>query len=120
MKVDVYYNLHKECLSVRHKGLVVLHPDYALIQRAKLVVQPAGRRRVRREKKKNVHAFIRGEFVPVIGPPTSWMNTAQSIHYNPYHNKTFVDKDNKPVYSATYVFVEGKNIWGWGLNHDET
>ena len=60
MKIEVYWNLHKEMFSVRHKGKVIAHVACINVKDAKFVVQKAGRERVLREKKKNVHAFIRG------------------------------------------------------------
>ena len=65
MKVDVYRNLHKKCWSIRSvaTGRVVAHKSDATVANAKFIVQPAGRAKVLREKKKNVHAFIRGEWI---------------------------------------------------------
>ena len=62
-RVEVYKNLHNGKFSVRHKGKVVGHVDLIKIQDATFAVQPAGRDRVRREKKKNVHAFVRGTYI---------------------------------------------------------
>lgn len=62
-RVEVYRNLHKNCFSVRKNGRVVKHiPDdqgLTLVD-VKFAVQPAGRAKVLRERKKNVHAFVRG------------------------------------------------------------
>ena len=69
-KIEVYRNLHRDCFSVRHKGKVVgyLHDNEQLaLTNVKFVVQPAGRAKVLRENKKNVHAFVRGEYVGFIG-----------------------------------------------------
>ena len=65
MKVDVYRNLHKKCWSIRSvvTGRVVAHKSDATVANAKFIVQPAGRAKVLREKKKNVHAFVRGEWI---------------------------------------------------------
>ena len=60
MKVEIYYNLHKNVFSVRHKGRVIQHTSMAVIKDAEYVVRPAGRAKVLREGKKNVHAFVRG------------------------------------------------------------
>ena len=53
MKVDVYFNLHKKLLSVRHKGRVIHHSNYVKIINPTFVVSEAGRQRVIREKRKN-------------------------------------------------------------------
>ena len=65
-RVEVYRNLNFGCFSVRalggkHKGLVIDHVIQITLENAEFVVQPAGNRRVRDEKRKNVHAFVRGE-----------------------------------------------------------
>jgi hypothetical protein len=69
MKVEVYFNLHKSCYSIRCnedgvlKGIVVAHAKAVELKDVTARVSPAGRDRVRREGKKNVHAFIRGTLV---------------------------------------------------------
>jgi len=59
VSVDVYRNLHKNTWSIRSRttGRVVEHSDNVLVRAAKFVVQPAGRKRVLQEQRKNVHAF---------------------------------------------------------------
>ena len=81
--VEVYYNLHKKCLSVRKRGLVIAHVRSILLKNAEFVVQPAGRKRVLTEKRKNVHAYVRGERVAV----ASFDGKSERITYNPYKKK---------------------------------
>ena len=59
-KVEVYFNLHKKCWSIRQAGKPVVHSDFVEIKQPQFVVQQGGNARVRREKRKNVHAFVRG------------------------------------------------------------
>jgi hypothetical protein len=63
-RVKVYFNLQKDCLSVidAETGLLYCHAHRIEIRNAKFRVQPAGRERVIREKRKNVHAYIVGDF----------------------------------------------------------
>ena len=61
--VEVYYNLHNKTFSVRHAGRVWFHTNVLTLHNCKFAVQPAGRAKVLKEKRKNVHAFIRGFFV---------------------------------------------------------
>jgi hypothetical protein len=101
MNVDVYKNLHKDTWSVRDRstGLVVDHQDHVMIKDAQFIVQPAGRARVLREQKKNVHAFIRGTLVPQSPPATrenGWMGAmkwATRVSYNPYLEGEFLSDD---------------------------
>ena len=59
-KVRVYRNLHKDCFSVKQDGLVRCHADNVTLFNVEFIVSKAGQRRVRDEKKKNVHAFVEG------------------------------------------------------------
>ena len=68
MKVDIYRNLNipkddpcKWSVLDRSNRKVVDRVQTAHVKDVKFVVQPAGRKRVLEEKRKNVHAFIRGE-----------------------------------------------------------
>jgi len=107
--VEVYYNLHKKCLSVRRRGIVIDHVNSILLKNARFVVQPAGRKRVLKEKRKNVHAFVRGERVAV----ASFDGKSERITYNPYKYKSFVSVETgKPVYKKDIVSIDGRNILG--------
>jgi hypothetical protein len=111
--VDCYYNLHKHCLSVRHKGLVVNHAQEIALENVKFVVSQAGRRRVLEEKRKNVHAFVRGEIREMsFADRNAWGHV---IKYNPYKYSSFVTKNEIPVKGAKMVAIFGKKIVAWGL-----
>lgn len=116
--IEVYFNLHKKVFSVRQSGLVVKHIDIIIIKDANFVVSQAGRERVLREKRKNVHAFVRGKVCyneNFSKGSSKWANTllgnyeagnlVKTAHYNPYKTKTFVDSDNNPVTSAKTVYM---------------
>ena len=64
MKVDVYKNLHNGKWSVldRKTRRLHQHANRFVVRGATFVVQPAGRQRVIDEGRKNVHAFVRGEY----------------------------------------------------------
>lgn len=102
MKIEVFKNLHKKAYSVRSKGRVIAYEDNLLISDAKLVVQPAGNARVRKEGKKYVHAFVRGTWNKSKIDTSNW----KQVTYNPYKHTTFVDKDKQePVITAKYVLL---------------
>ena len=109
MRVQVYWNLHKKCWSVvalegDRKGRVVTHADKVLLEDVTFAVQPAGRDRVRREGRKNVHAFVRGKWLSVL----SQSSERYSIMYNPYKFDTFVLSHNRePIFSAKSVALLG-------------
>ena len=62
-RVKVYYNLQKDCLSVidAETGLLYCHAHRVELHNAKFRVQLAGRNRVIKEKRKNVHAYVVGD-----------------------------------------------------------
>ena len=122
-KVEIYRNLHNNTFSVRRDGKVVRHIENFEILRltdAKFAVQPAGRAKVIREKKKNVHAFIRGT-VDLIGgylgqaPP----HEIFEVSYNPYKSDNF-QKDLAslnnfqrfiPIYTAPRVSISHGKVY---------
>lgn len=105
MRAEVYKNLHTGTWSVRDIGVgkVVDHPLTVVIKDAMFVVRPAGRQKVRSEKRKNVHAFVKGNVIS-----TNFINFDYSkwrkATYNPYVNDTFVDVETgDPVHHAYMV-----------------
>jgi hypothetical protein len=117
--VSVYYNLHRKCLSMRVKGVVVDHPHAVVLKNVKFRVQPAGRAKVLKEKRKNVHAFVCGQLVETYGPTIPWhggkkiFSTDFQVVYNPYKYKTFIKKDSGESILETYKYtlINNKEIW---------
>ena len=68
MKVQVYRNLHNGLISIQDlsTGLVLGHAYAIDLRWADFIVREAGRQQVIKEKRKNVHAFVRGEVVDVL------------------------------------------------------
>ena len=93
--VHVYRNLHRKCWSVRQDGLVKAHCESVELINCDLVVQPAGRAKVLREKKKNVHAYVKGK----ISLNQQDFTLPTKLWYNPYEAGTFQGKrsDREPV-----------------------
>ena len=76
------------------------------MKNCKFVVRPAGRAKVLREKKKNVHAFVRGYLLTTnIVRPEDETGTCiwDNISYNPYKSANFVDDEGKAVEVAPFV-----------------
>ena len=100
MRVEVYFNLHKRVFSVRSckTGRVIHHAKDVHIVNPKFVVREGGRQRVLRERKKNVHAFVRGNLTAFKDSPSY---LADTIGYNPFKYDSFVKMpDEAPVYKA--------------------
>lgn len=111
MKARVYYNLHKNMLSIQEKTAkdwrVVRHDSCVALRNVKFCVSESGRQRVLREKRKNVHAFIEGEIVPgeaVISADTP-------VSYNPYKGPFFYSEKGD-VHEAYAVIIFDKKIFG--------
>ena len=107
MRVEVYWNLHKKCWSVRHKGKVIDHAKSVYLQDVQWVVQPGGRDRVRRQGRKNVHAFARGTLLDAntyFDCHLEHSTLDVGVRYNPYLNDCFVTKTlGEPVPKSKYA-----------------
>ena len=130
MKVFVYWNLHKNVWSVKAmsgelKGKVVAHSDRVTLFNATPKVSQAGRLRVIKEQRKNVHAGIVG-YVTALGGNfdmkyglnvndikchgdsmdaiLSVSLESRQLYYNPYCVEQFVYAD------STEPFVDSKLV----------
>ena len=59
-KVFVYKNLHKDCWSIKQDGLVKAHTHDLEMWNCAFQVNAKGRAKVLEEKRKNVHAGVKG------------------------------------------------------------
>lgn len=107
-EVEVYWNLHRNRYSVRarageSRGRVIAHVDEFHLDDAKFIVSEAGRQRVLAERRKNVHAVVRG----------FWGESKKGVilyhvRYDPYRWDCFVyASDKKPVYQAKPIAAHG-------------
>lgn len=105
MRVYVYWNLHKFLFSVKNTktGRVQAHAREVSIHDATFAVSEAGRQRVLRERKKNVHAGVRGEMRTGLVEERTLRGWTR-VTYNPYRYDSFVRaKDERPVEGADEV-----------------
>jgi hypothetical protein len=94
MKVFVYFNLHKKCWSIKalegeNKNRVIGHKTQLTLLDAKFKVSQAGRNRVLKERRKNVHAGV-------VGYLTEFNDATLNIKvsYNPYKFNHFYNIEN--------------------------
>lgn len=132
-KVAVYRNLHKsgyvysvqDCRTKR----VIDRSSLIFLKDCEFKVSEAGRQRVLREKRKNVHAKIVGiriakeewdeTFGKLESMGLSYYLDKAKVAYNPYKNPTFTREDGSSVFEARYVAVNGGSIYAFGLQkHD--
>lgn len=93
--VKIYRNLHKKCYSVQQGGRVACHTDEIGLFNCKLKVSKAGRQRVLRERRKNVHAYIVGR-ISALPQRRQW---STGLRYNPYESENWrsIDFDGERV-----------------------
>lgn len=101
MRIRVYRNLHTGTLSMQaynkeKKGWRVIgHPSHVTLENVEFVVRQAGRLRVLKEKRKNVHAWVEGDFVNCTAvSPRPYREAAR---YNPYKYETWVDSVGRDI-----------------------
>lgn len=119
MRVFVYKNLHRDCYSVRDESTkrVSLHAMFVYMKDVTLSVGKKGRERVLEERRKNVHAGIRGTLLAhgekvSQDPPEGWT----PITYDPYKYDSFVVKDSeKPITIAEEVWLTPKGVYAKGI-----
>lgn len=135
MFVHIYRNLRQQCWSIKAYGAgmdgrVVAHTQGAILMGGvDWVVSEAGRQRVLKERRKNVHATVRGDLLWLhpqtqffhgmtaeklgaqITPSEHWVvERSAGVTYNPYEFDSFVRvADHAPLtHSDTaYLLPEG-------------
>ncbi len=105
----IYFNLHRKLFTVQHKTSkgwrVLRHVAEVSVQFPRFKVSEAGRQRVLREKRKNVHAFVEGFICSPLHLPDP--DDMQRVSYNPYKAGTFVLRDSgTPVHGGRYVICK--------------
>jgi hypothetical protein len=105
-RVEVYWNLHKNCYSVRalsgpRRGRVVAHTFLIDLADVSFAVGAKGRQRIVNGEPKNVHAFIRGT---VIASRDGCVHPYEEVTYNPRKYASFVRKaDESSITRANIV-----------------
>ena len=111
-RVFVYYNLHLHVWSVKaldgpNKGRVIAHCKDLTLKDVTPKVSESGRQRVLREKRKNVHAGLMGEWIALEYP---YVHTA-SITYNPYRSASFTYLHEERVFTGSkMVHMIGREV----------
>lgn len=108
MLVSVYYNTHKKCWSIKYKGKIIDHKKELLLANCSFHVSEAGRQRVIKSGRKNVHAWITGELLD------AEFKILAKISYNPYKFSQFMCND-KPIVTCSGVYFNNgcfKVIYG--------
>lgn len=118
LEVETYYNLHRHTFSIRDRKtrLVVGHAESVYLTDVTFHVSEAGRQRVLRERRKNVHAFVRGTVTDIDDPWwDEWLDSEQVCglaSYNPYKGGHFVDMwaNGATLAGAGGAYLHGKDV----------
>ena len=117
MRVFVYYNLHRHLFSIRasegvNQGRVIAHRPEVYLTDVRFRVSEAGRQRVLREQRKNVHAGVAG-----LWDDRLQAVTGSEVTYNPYRWNSFVTRqDQARVTRAREALLTGRQIVASGLD----
>jgi len=102
-QVRVYWNLHKRCFSVQtwqgRGWRLAGHANVIALKGATFTVSKAGRERVRRECRKNVHAFIWGQWFSDGAIPVPLVK----VTYDPYKMEQFQIVGAGDIFYADFV-----------------
>lgn len=104
-RVKVYRNITKQCYSVMRDGLVVAHVDSIVLKNVEFRVSQAGRNRVLKERRKNVHAFVIG-YVSM----DEALDKGTRISYNPYVAPSFME-GSQPIHSTPVVHLTKNGVF---------
>jgi len=97
MKVKIYWNFNRKCWSVQDAStnLVVDHAKRLVLASPTFKVSQAGRQRVIREGRKNVHAKVAGYRKARLD-----RECLTRVRYNPYRDESFVTEAGDRVDAA--------------------
>ena len=99
--VKVYRNLNNGQLSVMQNQIVIGYAEELNLKDVTFHVQKAGLEKVRREKVKNVHAYVKGYLSE--GDVSGF-----KIKYNPMKYDSFVDENEVPIHSVSKIHINNK------------
>tara|TARA_R110002020_G_scaffold178080_1_gene370848 strand:+ start:522 stop:986 length:465 start_codon:yes stop_codon:yes gene_type:complete len=127
-RVRVYRNLHLDCWSVKdfdskspRYNRVIEHPWEICLEEVTFIVSQAGREKVLKEKRKNVHAFVQGTQVLKVDLPSGSSPDiiTKVVSYNPYEASQFIAEKEHCGASEIFVYkadfahlkTEGDRAW---------
>lgn len=104
MNPRVYFNLHKKVFSVQEKvgpsWKVARHTESFFFKNPEYRVSQAGRERVLRQKRKNVHAYVTGEEICAL--PDN-VESLGFLRYNPFLYSFFFSENGEEVLRDEFV-----------------
>ncbi len=114
LPVRVFKNLKHGCYSIMQRGVVKASARQVRLRDVEFRVREAGRQRMLREQRKNVHAFAVGHLVDFVHPGDTRSlepMTGRGAVYDPYLFASFVDRDTKvPVTAASFAQFDENGV----------
>ena len=121
---DLYRNLNKQSFfsckqrNGEFKGKVTLYAKVIIVKNPSFVVSEKSRQRVKNEKRKNVHSYVRASFFSASDDTSSVdFKMARACTYNPYFAGYFFDCETKEeitndeVKNYPFAVLFGSNVY---------
>jgi len=108
-----YRNLNKQGhFSLKHRGKVIDHPVAIKMANPIFKVSIPGQNRVRRERRKNVHAMVGADNYHIIESDCVDLSGYREVYYCPYQCDTFIIKSTgEPVFSADEIIGINNKVY---------
>lgn len=103
--VYVYRNLHTHNFSI-YQQEVKAHTNTLILSNVTFHVSEKGRQRVINQKRKNVHAKVKGVITNL--NPDNYQLTP--IYYNPYTTEQFTI-NNQPIYQTDLILLKDNKMY---------
>lgn len=113
-KVKVYRNLAKDCFSIvdYNKKIVNGYARKIWLTNVIFKVSEKGRQRVLAEKRKNVHAYVIGNYLNSIEELNKLeCLSLKQVKYNPYASPFFLIEGVTPIKECKYCLLQDNKIW---------
>lgn len=121
-RVACFWNLHEDVFSIegrcfereKSRKLILAHGNGIYLTDVTFTVNERLRQQVIEKRQKNVHAFVKGEFVET-GIDMEDITEAKGFrqaYYNPYKVESFVDAETgKKINHAKFAVLLDKKVW---------
>jgi len=104
-KYYMYRNLHTGGFSIKHLGKVCERSQFVVMHRVTFKVNKGGQERVRKEKAKNVHAYVVADRYTVNKNYMWKPSDFRRVTYNPYTDDTFVDAETGEAITESSMVI---------------
>jgi hypothetical protein len=89
-------------------GLVVGYATNVLLQDAVFHVSEVGRKQVIEQRRKKVHAWVKGTY---LGSDLQPQGMEWEVNYNPYTTKHFTDPHGNSITYAKFAYLANKKVY---------